>query len=95
MGDVFNYTAVLQVSSDYKARFAAEYMLLDERTNRLEKAVEEALDAESDSEPGSPLPLLECQLGHMQAYREILKIRAEIEGVDLEAFERDLWEGEE
>lgn len=71
-------TVKLMTSGDYKERFKAEYYQLEERIKRLKVVINQ-----DNFKPTCPLPLLESQLQHMEDYLQVLKLRAECEGVDL------------
>ena len=89
-------TAELMSSKDYQDRFVAEYLQLEIRTAKLESLVNKMMAAE-DVNPREPdyekfcgfkptcsTELLYQQLQDMKRYLETLKVRAEIEDIDLE-----------
>ena len=76
-------TVPMMESEDYKERFKAEYyqlsLRLDGLTNMLIKWENNTLDFE----PKCSKETLENQFIFMQGYIGILRLRAEIEGIDL------------
>ena len=77
-------TIVMMTSEDYKERFKAEYyqllIRLDSLTDMLIKWENNMLDFE----PKCSKETLKNQLIFMQGYLNILRLRAEIEGIDYE-----------
>lgn len=76
-------TVDIMQSRDYKERFKAEYYQTKIRYDRLD---EMTVKYEAGTLPFSPkcsLELLKEQKKHMGCYIRCLKIRAEIEGIDL------------
>ena len=73
----------LMVSDDYKKRFVAEYAQLKIRYNKLYAVLEKYAVDKLDFKPTCPIEILYEQLDHMEAYLEILKIRAKYEDVEL------------
>ena len=77
------YTIEMMGSSDYKERFRAEYyqllLRLDALTGMLIKWENNMLDFE----PKCSKETLENQVIFMQGYMGILRLRAEIEGMEL------------
>ncbi|SNU09791.1 hypothetical protein SAMN05216470_2018 [Streptococcus equinus] len=69
----------------YKVRFINEYKELKERTKKLGAMLDRWLTDDLDFEPSCSYELLESQFHVMKAYLSILKQRAEIENIDLEA----------
>lgn len=69
------------LSDDWKQRFIAEYAQL---VTRIEKIIDIVWDEESVDNAG-PLGLLDLQVDKMTEYKQILEIRADIYGIDLEA----------
>lgn len=69
----------------YKKRMLKEYFELKERTVKLGNMLEKWGNGELDFEPSCPFDLLSSQLCAMNIYLNILKLRAEIENIDLEA----------
>lgn len=80
---ILESTVELMLSDDYRDRFRAEYKQLVNRRNKLKKMVKGYNDGSLDFEPDCPIDLLEDQLSVMNAYVEILKKRAKIEGISL------------
>lgn len=68
----------------YKQRMVNEYKELKERTNRLGIMLDKWLMNDLDFEPSCPFELLDSQFHVMKLYLNILKQRAEIEGVSLD-----------
>ena len=77
-------TAEWMVSSDYKARFLAEYVQLENRYNGLKKMVEKWDAGELDFEPTCPRQIYDVQLEYMYKYLDVLHERALMEGVDVD-----------
>ena len=78
-----NDTIVMMNSSDYKERFLAEYKQLEIRIDKL-KAVLSAWDVgELKFTPICPRELLDAQLHAMEMYAYCLRVRAEIENIEL------------
>ena len=73
----------LMVSDDYKKRFVAEYAQLKIRYNKLYAVLEKYAADKLDFKPTCPIEILYEQLDHMEAYLNILKIRADYEDVEL------------
>ena len=69
-------TVELMNSSDYKDRFKAEYWQLDDMTVKYEARTLTFI-------PRCSLELLKEQKKHLGNYIRTLKIRAEIEGIEL------------
>lgn len=78
-------------SSDFKDRVKAEYHQLVIRCKKLEDMCKKYAAGELDFKPNCPLELLQKQLDHMQGYKEILEIRADIEGIDLSVTDDEKW----
>lgn len=78
-------------SSDFKDRVKAEYHQLVIRCKKLEEMCKKYAAGELDFKPNCPLELLQKQLDHMQGYKEILEIRADIEGIDLSVTDDEKW----
>lgn len=70
-------------SEDYKERFKAEFDQLCIRIDKLHNLVEAWDNGELDFEPSCPYNVLHGQLCAMYAYKGYLRIRAEIEGIEL------------
>lgn len=71
------------LSPDYKERFKAEYDQLKIRYDKLDAMTVKYEAGTLGFEPSCSLELLKEQKSLMGQYLRILKIRAEIEGVDL------------
>lgn len=80
-------TAALMLSSDYRIRFAAEYLQVKLRCERLAKVVEDQLQGTASFKVTCPAELLQKQLADMQAYLRDLCERGNIEGINLLAVE--------
>lgn len=70
-------------SDDYKERFKAEYNQLLIRRNKLQNMIDKLLAGNLGFTPDCPTNLLISQVNIMSAYLNILRIRAEIEGIEL------------
>ena len=71
------------ISDDYKERFKAEYMQLDIRANKLLKMLNQWRAGKLKFEPKCDSGLLLKQFQLMDEYRMILRVRAQIEGIEL------------
>lgn len=80
---ILDKTVDMMLSDDYKERFRAEYHQLVNRENKLQKLVKGYKDGTLDFKPKCSLDLLTWQLKTMQQYKYVLKLRAEIEKIDL------------
>lgn len=78
-------TVPMMISDDYKERFVAEYAQLKIRYKKLYAVLEKYAADKLDFKPTCPIEILYEQLDHMEAYLEILKIRAKYEGIELPA----------
>ena len=67
----------------YKQRMVNEYNELKERTDKLGFMLVKESRGGLDFELSSPVSLLKAQYNAMQAYLNILKVRAEIDGIEL------------
>lgn len=63
----------------YKKRLVDEYWELMERSSKLGSVIVQ----KSQSELNCPVELLKAQYSAMETYRNILRVRAEIEGIEL------------
>lgn len=70
-------------SDDYKERFKAEYHQVKMRYDKLDAMTVKYEAGTLDFTPKCPLELLLKQKAYMGNYIRILKIRAEIEGIEL------------
>ena len=77
-------TVVRMNSDDYKERFQAEFTQLRIRREKLEAMIENYKAGTLDFTPACPIGILEYQLRAMSDYLYALKIRAEIEDIELE-----------
>ena len=76
-------TIEMMGSSDYKERFRAEYYQLLLRLDALTSMLIKWENNMLDFEPKCSKETLENQVIFMQGYMGILRLRAEIEGVEL------------
>lgn len=76
-------TAELMTSEDYKERFQAEYYQVKARYEKLDAMTVKYEAGTLQFTPKCSLDLLKTQKRHMGEYIRTLKIRAEIEGVQL------------
>ena len=76
-------TVEMMNSEDYKERFKAEYYQLSIRLCSLTSMLYKWENNMLDFEPKCSKETLENQLIFMQGYIGILRLRAEIEGIDL------------
>ena len=79
-----NETVALMNSPDYKERFRAEYHQTKIRYDKLDAMTVKYEAGTLNFTPSCSLELLKEQKKHMCNYLRCLKIRAEIEGIDLE-----------
>lgn len=77
-------TMGLMMSPSFKDRVKAEYHQLAIRCEKLEAMCQKYEAGELDFTPNCPLELLKKQLRYMQGYKDILELRADIEGIDLQ-----------
>ena len=71
------------LSEDWKERFKAEYHQLDTRTKKLQETYDLWEAGELPFKPKSTKDAFRRQLIYMRGYRDILKERSYIEGIDL------------
>ena len=76
-------TAEMMNSSDYKERFKAEYYQLLLRIDALTSMLIKWENNMLDFEPKCSKETLENQVIFMQGYMGILRLRAEIEGIEV------------
>ena len=76
-------TVEMMNSADYKERFKAEYYQLLIRLNSLTSMLIKWENNTLDFEPKCSKETLKNQLIFMQGYLDILRLRAEIEEIDL------------
>ena len=77
-------TTSLMSSEDYKERFKAEYFQTKIRYEKLHKTIVKFDAGTLKFQPTCPIGLLRNQNDVMGNYLNILEIRAEIEGINLE-----------
>lgn len=75
------------LSSDYKARFIAEYNQLIIRSRSLKNIIDKAENGKLDFSLTCPVELLKSQYSAMVRYTGILIERASLEGVILKGIE--------
>lgn len=76
-------TVELMNSNDYKERFKAEYLQTKIRCDKLEKMLIKYEAGTLEFTPSCDISILDDQLYYMQNYLRMLRIRAEIENIDL------------
>ena len=76
-------TVEMMNSGDYKERFKAEYYQLLIRLDGLAGMLIKWENGMLDFKPKCSKEILENQVICMQGYKEILELRAEIEGIEL------------
>ena len=76
-------TAKLMVSSDYKDRFRAECIQLENRYEGLKKMVESWDNGTLPFTPTCPREIYDEQLAAMRAYMKVLNERAHIENIPI------------
>ena len=76
-------TIDMMTSPDYKERFKAEFYQLENRIIKLHDMIEAWDAGELDFEPSCPRHILHGQLCAMYAYKDFLRERAVIEGIEL------------
>lgn len=84
MNKVLEKSAPFMLSDDYKDRFLAEFMQIDNRLRGLEKMLEDWDLGILSFEPSCPRETYKFQWKAMRDYRDILVVRAKIEGIDLD-----------
>ena len=77
-------TIELMNSGDYKKRFKAEYLQAKIRYDKLDAMTVKYEAGTLNFEPSCPLELLKEQKKYMGNYIRTLRIRAEIEKIDLD-----------
>lgn len=80
-----NKTSELMLSGDYKYRFVAEYWQTKIRYDRLHAMVVKYEAGTLNFQPSCSLDLLKNQKSAMGQYLYALEVRAQIEGIDLNA----------
>ena len=76
-------TIEMMSSEDYKERFKAEYQQVKIRYDKLDEMTVKYEAGTLNFTPKCPLELLIEQKRHMGCYIRCLKVRAEIEGIEL------------
>jgi hypothetical protein len=76
-------TIEMMQSEDFKERFKAEYWQLKIRYEKLYNMVIKMAAGTLSFQPKSSLAILNKQVACMAEYLRCLKVRAEIEGIDL------------
>lgn len=76
-------TSIMMVSESYKERFKAEYYQLDIRAEKLNKMLNDWRAGKLKFKPTCDYGLLLKQFQLMDEYRMILRVRAQIEGIEL------------
>jgi hypothetical protein len=88
MNTELQQSAELMLSEDYKERFIAEYMQIDNRLRGLKKMMLAWEQSELGGPalgftPSCPYETYKFQLKAMQEYRDILVVRAALENITL------------
>ncbi|MCR5815581.1 MAG: hypothetical protein K6F91_01715 [Ruminococcus sp.] len=76
-------TIDLMTSEDYKERFKAEYQQLEIRLDKLTTMLDKWDKNELDFTPNCPRELYNQQVSGMVDYLNVLRTRADIEGIKL------------
>ena len=76
-------TVNLMNSISYKERFKAEYLQTKIRYDKLDNMLIKYEAGVLDFTPNCPIEILENQLYYMKQYLDTLRIRAEIEKIEL------------
>lgn len=76
-------TADLMLSDDFKDRVKAEYYQLENRAEGLRNMLNRYAEGTLDFTPNCSYDMLHTQLVFMDGYLEILRMRAEIEKIEL------------
>ena len=76
-------TIVMMTSEDFKERFKAEYYQLSLRLDALTSMLIKWENNMLDFEPKCSKEILESQVIYMKGYINILRLRAQIEEIDL------------
>ncbi len=76
-------TVALMNSADYKERFEAEYDQLNIRCAKLKQMIARYKAGGFDFTPACPVELLQKQMTAMHEYLNCMKLRAEIEGIEV------------
>jgi len=78
-----NDTCAMMLSDDYKKRFVAEYSQTKIRYKKLYAMLEKHAADKLDFKPTCPIEILYEQLDHMEAYLNVMKVRAQYENIQL------------
>ncbi len=78
--DSLEKSAEYMCSDDWKKRFIAEYAQL---VTRIDKLLDYLWEEDSNDEDPCPTGILSMQLDRMGEYQQLLEIRAQIYGIDL------------
>lgn len=83
--DIFSLESTIPMmqSRDYRDRFVAEWAQTKIRLGKLKRMLKRYYEGTLDFTPECPTILLEKQALAMTQYLDMLEIRAEIEGIDL------------
>lgn len=76
-------TIDLRTSSDWKERLKGEYLQLKDRRNKLHTTLVKIAAGTIEFKGKTPVNLLFKQQDAMDAYLELLEMRAELEGIEL------------
>ena len=76
-------TIELMISLDYKERFYAEYLQNKIRLDKLKAMLEKWDEGELTFAPTCPRTIYNYQVKAMQAYHDILVIRAKMESIEI------------
>ena len=76
-------TIEMMTSEDYKERFKAEFYQLKIRYEKLLSMLDKWDNGELDFVPTCPRALYESQISGMEVYLDVLKDRADIEGIEV------------
>lgn len=77
-------TVELMTSADHKERFRAEYLQTNIRYNKLSNMITMYNAGLLNFKPKCPIDILKEQKKYMGVYLNYLRIRAEIEGINLD-----------
>lgn len=78
-----NETSKMMGSENYKERFMAEYYQLENRSEKLDKVLNDSENGKLTFKLSCPYELLKKQSEIMKEYLNILKERAKIENIEL------------
>jgi hypothetical protein len=83
MNEELKKSAELMLSGDYRERFIAEYMQVDNRLRGLKKMLKSWDEGTLSFTPTCSREIYTIQEYNMQNYRDILVVRAKVEGIEL------------